>query len=118
MILANTDAHPISAEDVQATLTQLSCDTIATHLLALPDDVKTVYCCGGGARNRFLLAQLAAACPDHRIITTKALGIDPDWLEAAAFAWFAQQTLEKQTVDLGDATNANRATILGGIYLA
>lgn len=117
-VLTNTDAHPISAEDVQATLTQLSCDTIATQLLALPDEIKTVYCCGGGVHNRFLLAQLAAACPDHRIVTTEALGIDPDWLEAAAFAWLAQQTLAKQTVDLGNATNANQATILGGIYLA
>ena len=117
-ILADTDTHPISAEDIQATLTQLSCDTIAAQLLALPDEVKTVYCCGGGAHNRFLLAQLAAACPDHRIVTTEALGIDPDWLEAAAFAWLAQQTLAKQKVDLGHATNANQATILGGIYLA
>ena len=118
MVLANTDTHPISAADVQATLTQLSCDTIATQLLALPDEVKNVYCCGGGVHNRFLLTGLAAACPDHHILTTEALGIDPDWLEASTFAWLAQQTLAKQTVDLGNATNANQATILGGIYLA
>ena len=117
-VLADTDARHISTEDVQATLSQLSCDTIAAHLLALPDEVKTVYCCGGGTHNRFLLALLAAACPDHRFVTTEALGIDPDWLEAAAFAWFAKQTLAKQTVDLGKATNANKATILGGVYFA
>ncbi|HCH20609.1 MAG TPA: anhydro-N-acetylmuramic acid kinase [Cellvibrionales bacterium] len=117
-VLADADAQHISTEDVQATLTQLSCDTIATQLLALPDEVKTVYCCGGGTHNRFLLAQLAAACPDHRIVTTEALGIDPDWLEAAAFAWLAKQALANQAVDLGNATNADQAAILGGVYLA
>ena len=116
MILANTDAHPISAEDVQATLTQLSCDTIATQLLALPDDVKTVYCCGGGARYRFLLAQLAAACPDHRIVTTKALGIDPNWLEAAAFAWLAYRRLANLAGNSPSVTGALGTRVLGAIY--
>lgn len=117
-VLADTVVQHVSTEDVQATLTQLSCDTMAAQLLALPDEVKTVYCCGGGTHNRFLLAQLAAACPNHRIVTTEALGIDPDWLEAAAFAWLAKQALANQAVDLGNATNADQAAILGGIYLA
>ena len=117
-VLADTVVQHVSTEDVQATLTQLSCDTMAAQLLALPDEVKTVYCCGGGTHNRFLLAQLAAACPNHRIVTTEALGIDPDWLEAAAFAWLAKQALANQAVDLGNATNADQAAILGGVYLA
>ena len=117
-VLADTVVQHVSTEDVQATLTQLSCDTMAAQLLTLPDEVKTVYCCGGGTHNRFLLAQLAAACPNHRIVTTEALGIDPDWLEAAAFAWLAKQALANQAVDLGNATNADQAAILGGIYLA
>ncbi len=117
-ILNDTDAQNLAAEDVQATLTQLTCDTIAKELLQLPNKVNAVYCCGGGAHNSFLLGQLAIACPDYQITTTQALGIDPDWLEASAFAWLAQQNLAKQSIDLGKATRAKNAAILGGIYLA
>lgn len=117
-LLSDADADNIAAEDIQSTLTQLSCDTIAAQLVKLPNEIKTVFCCGGGTHNSFLLELLATACPNHNIVTTQALGIDPDWIEAAAFAWFAQQTLDKKIVDLGCATSATQATILGGIYLA
>jgi anhydro-N-acetylmuramic acid kinase len=44
------------------------------------------------------------------------LGLDPDYVEAVAFAWFARRTLAGQTSSAGSVTGARGARILGGIY--
>jgi 1,6-anhydro-N-acetylmuramate kinase len=36
------------------------------------------------------MARLEALLPGVRIADTGALGLDADWVEALAFAWFAQ----------------------------
>jgi len=50
--------------------------------------------------------------------TTGALGILPDWVEAAAFAWLAKQTQAAASGNLPAVTGARHPAILGGIYLA
>jgi len=44
------------------------------------------------------------------------LGIGVDWVEAIAFAWLAEQCLEKKTANLAPVTGASGARILGAIY--
>jgi anhydro-N-acetylmuramic acid kinase len=50
------------------------------------------------------------------ILTTSACGIDPDWVEAIAFAWLAKQTLAGNPGNLTTVTGASEAVLLGGIY--
>jgi anhydro-N-acetylmuramic acid kinase len=50
--------------------------------------------------------------------TTNALGVDVDWVEAAAFSWLAQQTMQNTPSNLPAATGAAGARILGAIYPA
>ncbi|MBS1185912.1 MAG: anhydro-N-acetylmuramic acid kinase, partial [Proteobacteria bacterium] len=50
--------------------------------------------------------------------TTSALGIDPDWVEALAFAWLARQTLHHVPGNLPSVTGARGPRILGAIYPA
>ncbi|MCP4466567.1 MAG: anhydro-N-acetylmuramic acid kinase, partial [Halieaceae bacterium] len=45
-----------------------------------------------------------------------ALGMDPDWVEAAAFAWLACQTLTNSAGNAPVVTGAAGERILGGIY--
>jgi anhydro-N-acetylmuramic acid kinase len=47
---------------------------------------------------------------------TAALGLDPDYVEAVAFAWFARRTLDGLTSSAGSVTGAEGARILGGVY--
>ena len=55
---------------------------------------------------------------DFKISITDDYGIDADFLEAAAFAFLAKQTLSKKTGNLPKVTGAKQKEILGGIYLA
>jgi anhydro-N-acetylmuramic acid kinase len=89
---------------------------VLTQALAKYPTVSEVYLCGGGARNSALLADLAARLTPRTVATTAALGIDPQWVEAAAFAWLARETLQGRPGNLPAVTGASRAAVLGAIY--
>ena len=109
---------PSSAADVQATLIQLTTQTIARAIRDFLPQAHEAYICGGGAHNRELMSTLARNMSGMLVATTDALGMSPDWVEAAAFAWLAHQALERQPGNLPSVTGAKRSVILGGIYPA
>ncbi|MDJ0778392.1 MAG: anhydro-N-acetylmuramic acid kinase [Gammaproteobacteria bacterium] len=104
--------------DVMATLVELTARSLGAEMARLPLTHPACYVCGGGAQNPFLLERLAAALPDWRVDSTAALGIDPDYVEATAFAWLARERLAGRAVQVVDITHASRNGILGGLYLA
>ena len=110
--------HPISPNDVQTTLVELTAQTIADSILNHQINPTTIRACGGGANNHYLIKRLSSLCKQHTVITTSSIGIEPEWVEACAFAWLAQQTLHKKTIDLNTVTGATRPSILGAIYPA
>ena len=102
--------------DVQRTLVELSVESIAE---ALADtSLEEVRVCGGGARNRFLMHRLIAKLPDCEVTTTEAVGVDPAWVEAWAFAWLAEQTVVGRPGNVPEVTGACGYRVLGGIYPA
>ena len=103
-------------QDVQATLLELSAQTIAMaiHKSAVP--VQKLALCGGGAHNQRLFDRLQTLLPNISILSTQQLGIDPDFLEAMMFAWLAHQALESRPMDLRHITGAKKPVILGAIY--
>lgn len=101
--------------DVQATLQQYTAVTVAAAARQYAPGA-SIYVCGGGARNLSLLASLAGLCAPNRVASTSVLGLDPDYVEAIAFAWFAKRTLEGLTSSAGSVTGAQGARILGGVY--
>ena len=105
-------------EDVQATLLALTARTIAFHVTRWAPGTQEVLVCGGGCHNALLMAQLAAGLAPARVTTTAEAGVDPDWVEAMAFAWLAARTLSGQPGNLPSATGASRPVVLGGIYTA
>jgi anhydro-N-acetylmuramic acid kinase len=107
----------LAPENTQATLAELTATSIAQGINSLPDRIGEIYVCGGGSHNRHLLARLGALLPGIPVVTTEALGLDPDWVEAAAFAWLAHQTLAGHAGNLPSVTGARHPVLLGGIYL-
>ena len=107
----------IASQDVQATLMQLTAETIADQINSLEVATDQVFVCGGGAFNTGLISNLDSALPSADLSTTAELGLDPNWVEACAFAWLAKQRIEKQTGNLPAVTGAIKPAVLGGLYL-
>jgi anhydro-N-acetylmuramic acid kinase len=103
-------------EDIQATLSQLTAQTIADSISRTSSHSPHIFLCGGGAKNKTLIHQITSTLPTATISTTSAIGIDPQWVEAMAFAWLAYQTLHGYPGNLPSVTNAIGYRILGGIY--
>jgi anhydro-N-acetylmuramic acid kinase len=105
--------HPA---DVQATLLEFTAVTIANAVLAHGGGAHEIYVCGGGARNSFLLRRLVELLPGRRVATTATLGIDPQHVEALAFAWLARQTIKHEPGNLPEVTGARGSRVLGAVY--
>ncbi len=105
-------------QDVQATLAELTAQAAARAVRRWAPETEELLVCGGGRRNRHLLARLAACLPGIPVRGTESAGVDPDWLEAMAFAWLAAATLAGEPGNLPAATGAREAVVLGTIHPA
>lgn len=107
-----------AAEDVQATLLELTARTLTDAASRYCTGWQEMYVCGGGIHNQTLMARLGTLAHPARVASTAELGIAPDWMEAMAFAWLARQCLHRQPGNLSQVTGASGARILGAIYQA
>ncbi|MCP4389593.1 MAG: anhydro-N-acetylmuramic acid kinase [Gammaproteobacteria bacterium] len=107
-----------AAENVQATLVELTAITLNEAIRGLPAMPANCYICGGGAHNRYLLERFAMALPECGVQTTDSLGLNPDYVEAAAFAWLARERINQRGGNIPEVTHARHAAVLGGVYAA
>jgi anhydro-N-acetylmuramic acid kinase len=105
-------------EDVQATLLELTAATVADALLAHQPTTRRVLACGGGVHNPHLLARIAARLPGVHVDSTQAHGLDPDFVEAMAFAWLAREALAGRPGNVPAVTGARGPRVLGVVYPA
>ena len=112
------DARTLAPEDVQRTLCELSAATIARSIEEFSSSGGEVLVCGGGAHNPSLMGALQQRLRPRSVETSEAIGIGPDWVEAAAFAWLARQTLAGMPGNLPSVTGARHPVVLGAIYPA
>jgi len=109
---------------VQATLLAFTADTIteaitettAQAIAKAPASAAEIYICGGGALNTALMNTLQRGLSPAKVSSTSELGLNPEWVEAAAFAWLARQTLLGLPGSLAKVTGASKSEVLGGIY--
>lgn len=117
--LITSTAHHITPADAQATLLELTAQS-ATR--AIREHIRSeefeLYLCGGGSHNTALLQRIQALLPTTPVGLTDQLGLDADWVEAAAFAWLAYRCLQKRSGNLPEVTGANGLKVLGAIYPA
>ncbi|MNP63256.1 Anhydro-N-acetylmuramic acid kinase [compost metagenome] len=105
-------------QDVQATLLELTAVTIVESLQAAQRETQALMVCGGGAHNGALMKRLAGLLPNARVSSTDVCGVDPDWVEAMAFAWLAHCCLEGIPTNRPSVTAAKGLRVLGAIYPA
>jgi len=107
----------IAEADVQATILQLTAKTLA-DALHQHCDAQEVYVCGGGVHNLALMEVIDGLMNNCKVGSTAEIGMDPDWVEAVAFAWIARETFAGRKIDTSKFTGASEPVILGGIYPA
>ncbi|WP_199611018.1 anhydro-N-acetylmuramic acid kinase [Flocculibacter collagenilyticus] len=102
-------------EDIQATLAELTCITVADAIKQISDSAH-VYICGGGAYNQKLMYGLSHHLPNYPFAATDMLGIAPNWVEAMAFAWLAYAYEKRISGNIASVTGASKDTVLGVKY--
>jgi anhydro-N-acetylmuramic acid kinase len=103
----------IAAQDIQATLCALTAQSILDAIQQFAPRTQRILVCGGGIHNRELLRRLGDNQGGMMVESTQQHGIDPDWVEAIAFAWLAKQRLDGKPGNIPAVTGARQAVILG-----
>jgi anhydro-N-acetylmuramic acid kinase len=110
-------APDLSPADLLATLTDFTAQSIVTSYRSfLPRLPQEILICGGGARNRYLMARIQHHCPSAKVMTTTDRGVDADFKEAIAFAVLAYWRKQNVVSNLPEVTGAKRFTLLGEIH--
>ena len=92
---ANIEIGEIAAEDILATVTELSAYTIAESISTAIKDCENVkvYVSGGGAHNPFMIQRIKVHLSGVDVVPFSNLGYDPDAKEAVIFAVLANEML-------------------------
>ena len=117
-LASHTHAETLTPADMQATLLELTARSVAGAITQHAADADEVLVCGGGVHNRALLQRLADLLAPRAVVSTAHYGVDPDFLEAAAFAWLARQRVLGLPGNLPAVTGARGSRVLGAIYAA
>ncbi len=90
----------LSLPDAAATLAHFTARAVAAT--NLPRSIRTLVVCGGGRRNRAIMAALASTRAE--IVTAETLGWDGDALEAQCFAYLAVRSARGLPLSLPGTT--------------
>lgn len=113
--------HSASHEELVRAATVFTALSVvdALHRFVLPKTrLHQLIVSGGGSHNPLILAQLAAALPGFRVMTSSEIGVPEDAKEAFAFAILAYETFHRRPSNLPSATGASRPAILGKVCYA
>lgn len=105
----------LSPVDVMATLRALTTHSITQVIQRYSPTVDEIIVCGGGSKNKALMAELAQLIPCS-VRTIDAYGLDSQAVEALAFAWLAKACIERTPLNFPSITGSTHATIAGALY--
>jgi anhydro-N-acetylmuramic acid kinase len=108
----------LAPADVQASLLELTARSVAAAIVTHAPTASEILVCGGGVHNGMLMRRLSELLSPRVLGSTASHGVDPDFLEATAFAWLARQRLLGLPGNLPAVTGARGPRVLGAIYSA
>jgi len=113
LLAALADGSRVELDDVAATLTALTAQTVAAA--CREHEVATVVAAGGGTANPTLMAMLRAVMPAITVSTIDEFGIPSEAKEAYAFALIGLLTVHGLPGTVPSCTGATRAAVLGSL---
>ncbi len=120
-IVSHGEALGLRSEDVVATVTALTVESIARayeHLLPEGTAIDEVYISGGGARNLSILEGLRSRLDPTPVFVYDRFGIPCEAKEAVLMAVLANEHVSGNPSNLPIATGARKAVVLGQFYPA
>lgn len=108
----------LAAADVQATLAALTAGTCVDAVRRHAPAAERLVVCGGGALNGDVMRRLQDGLPLLPVVSSQALGLPPQQVEAAAFAWLADRRLRGVPASLASVTGARGSRVLGVLHSA
>ena len=102
----------LAPNDIQATLTALTAETISKEISQLSTK-SDVYICGGGVENSYLVSLLNQELSNHTVMNTHTKNVNSDSLEAMAFAWLALAFDKNIFGNIPAVTGARKQAVLG-----
>lgn len=113
------EPRQIRAIDVQATLAELTARSVSDAIRSCcTSGAGELLVCGGGAFNLHVMRRLQTHLPNWQVNSTASKGIDPQWVEALAFAWLARQMVSGLPGNLPVVTGARGLRVLGSYHPA
>lgn len=101
-VIERTQTPPLSLEDLLATLTRFSAETIANAIKRVVKSRKVkIFLSGGGAHNPLMLEGIKSLLPNLEFHEMSELGINGDAKEAVLFAVLANESLAGGKLDFG-----------------
>jgi len=119
-IIEYADKNRLTFEDVVATATALTVETIAMayESFILPRyTIDEVYISGGGSKNRTIMQGLRERLQGTKVFEYDRLGIPSEAKEAVLMAILANEYVMENPSNLRNATGAKRNVILGTLAL-
>jgi anhydro-N-acetylmuramic acid kinase len=109
----HSSTEALAPEDLLATLTRFSADTITTAIrrVAKQEESYTVYASGGGAHNPVLMDSIQEQLPGFELRRMDGLGISGDAKEAVLFAILANETVAGGATHFGDREGVPSVTM-------
>ncbi|HEY1655394.1 MAG TPA: anhydro-N-acetylmuramic acid kinase [Candidatus Tumulicola sp.] len=101
--------------DGLATLAELTAASVAAAIESAGAIPARLIVSGGGARNRHLVARIAALLTRTHVETSDSMGIPAEAKEAMAFAVLGYETLRGRAANVPSASGAARSVVLGAI---
>jgi anhydro-N-acetylmuramic acid kinase len=109
----------LAAEDVMATLAELTAQSVAHALQRHAPNTRVLLVCGGGACNSHLMLRMHQLLgPDVQLRATHEAGVPADQVESLAFAWLAAAFVRRRPGNLPAVTGAQGPRVLGALYPA
>ena len=109
----------LSGEDLLATAVELTAAAITRKvqpLVGANKDLSKLYLTGGGRRNSFLVKRLKTLLPEVQIRPGDELGINADFIEAAAYAVMSEACLRAEPLNaMSGGNNKGADCIMGRI---
>ena len=108
-------AYDLPLEDAVATLSAFTVQSVMKSFEHLPDIPKTIYVCGGGRHNKYIMTELNRLMP-CLVESVEVLDWNGDAVEAKGFAYLAVRSLLGLALTLPTTTGAPEPMTGGKLY--